>query len=53
MKHAFSDWQVFIFLQKRKRFFPKNADLPYMPPNLIEDGEVANLPMPLRGLSTV
>ena len=42
--HEFPAWQEFIFLQKRKRFFPKNAALPYTPPNLIEDGEVCGPP---------
>ena len=29
------------FFRKRKRLFPKNASLPYMPPNLMENGEVS------------
>ena len=48
--HEFPDRQVFIFLHKRKRLFPKNADLTYMPPSLIEDGKVSHLPIPLLGL---
>ena len=44
LAHGFSDWQVFIFLQNRKRFFPENAILAYMPPELIEYGEACGPP---------
>ena len=53
LRHEFSDWQELIFLHKRKRLFPKNAILTFMPPELIVDGEASRLPILLQGLSIV
>ena len=50
-RNEFSDWHELIFLHKRKRLFPKNACLTYMPPGMIEDGEVSHLPKPLLGFA--
>jgi hypothetical protein len=52
-RNAFPDGAVFIFLQKRKRFFPKNAILTYMPSEWIEHGEVCGPPHTPLGFSIV
>ena len=51
-RNEFPGWYEFIFLHNRKRLLPGNADLTYMPSNLIEHGEASRLPKPLRGCVT-
>ena len=51
-RNEFPGWYEFIFLHNRKRLLPKNADLTYMPSNLIEHGEASRLPKPLRWFVT-